>query len=157
LTVIAFNELFEVAYFTDLIANITNNHTGYRIEGQEEVLRNLNVIVNVSSPSDSSYVTANNPKNTSINVACSKSNCMPSTPMQHSRTSTRQPSSLANTSSQYRTSNQRSHSPRCSQMSSWALCRTQMLPGPIPRTRLSYAASPRSSAKKENKTDGTGS
>jgi hypothetical protein len=32
LTVIAFNKLFEVAYFTDLIGNITNNSTGYRIE-----------------------------------------------------------------------------------------------------------------------------
>jgi hypothetical protein len=51
LTVIAFNELFEVAYFTDLIANITDNATGYRIERREEVLRNLNVIVNVSSQS----------------------------------------------------------------------------------------------------------
>ncbi len=53
LTVIAFNEIFEVAYFTDLIANITNDVDGYSIKNKDEVLLNLNVIVNVRLPLDS--------------------------------------------------------------------------------------------------------
>lgn len=47
LQLIAFNELFEVAYFTDLIYNITNNVAGYQIGGdgvQEFVLNALTAV-----------------------------------------------------------------------------------------------------------------
>lgn len=33
---IAFNELFEVAYFNDLLLNVTNNVPGYEIENADE-------------------------------------------------------------------------------------------------------------------------
>ena len=43
---IAFNELFEVAFFTELIQNITSNASGYdHISNREEVLRTLKVVL----------------------------------------------------------------------------------------------------------------
>ncbi|KAL5404074.1 hypothetical protein PMIN04_012668 [Paraphaeosphaeria minitans] len=43
---IAFNELFEVAFFFELVQNITNNVNGYELgEGRDEILRDLSVIL----------------------------------------------------------------------------------------------------------------
>ena len=43
---IAFNELFEVAFFTELISNITHNVAGYdQISNREEVLATLKVVL----------------------------------------------------------------------------------------------------------------
>jgi hypothetical protein len=53
LQLIAFNELFEVAFFTELIYNITNNVKGYRFEQQEKrdfVLKALAAVQGVSVP-----------------------------------------------------------------------------------------------------------
>lgn len=50
LQLIAFNELFEVAYFNSLIANITGNVTGYTFSNntvRDTVLRNLKAILAV--------------------------------------------------------------------------------------------------------------
>ncbi|KAK7177651.1 late sexual development protein [Paraphaeosphaeria sporulosa] len=45
---IAFNELFEVAFFFELVQNITNNVDGYELdEGREEILDDLTVILAV--------------------------------------------------------------------------------------------------------------
>ncbi|KAL1594309.1 hypothetical protein SLS60_010066 [Paraconiothyrium brasiliense] len=45
---IAFNEIFEVAYFSELVQNITNNVEGYQFgDDKDEVLENLNVILAV--------------------------------------------------------------------------------------------------------------
>jgi len=48
LQVIATNEMFEVAYFTSLIANITNGVSGYEVAGREKtiILEALTAIVN---------------------------------------------------------------------------------------------------------------
>lgn len=48
LQLIAANELFEVAYFTELITNITTNIQGYECEPR--VLDSLKAIVNVVLP-----------------------------------------------------------------------------------------------------------
>ncbi|KAL5398175.1 hypothetical protein PMIN03_012805 [Paraphaeosphaeria minitans] len=48
MTLIAFNELFEVAFFFELVQNITNNVVGYDLgEGREEILEDLTVILAV--------------------------------------------------------------------------------------------------------------
>ena len=50
LQLIALNEIFEVAYFTDLLANITTNVTGYELDGYNRtfVIEALTAVVNVS-------------------------------------------------------------------------------------------------------------
>jgi hypothetical protein len=53
LQLLALNEIFEVAYFTELIANITNNVTGYDAAALAPldytyVLKSLTAVVNVS-------------------------------------------------------------------------------------------------------------
>jgi len=48
LQLIAANELFEVAYFTELLRNITNKVTGYEVNDQH-IIDSLTAIVNVSS------------------------------------------------------------------------------------------------------------
>lgn len=58
LQLIAFNELFEVAFFNSLLTNITDNVPGYQFSDEEErnvTLRNLNAILAVS-PSNSFQV-----------------------------------------------------------------------------------------------------
>jgi hypothetical protein len=50
LRLIAFNEIFEVAYFTDLLANITNNATGYTHFGifdKAFVVESIKAVINV--------------------------------------------------------------------------------------------------------------
>lgn len=54
LQLIAFNELFEVAFFNDLVTNITSNVTGYTFSNSTErniVLRALKAILAVRSSS----------------------------------------------------------------------------------------------------------
>ena len=50
LQLIALNEIFEVAYFTDLLSNITTNVTGYELDGYNRtfVIEALTAVVNVS-------------------------------------------------------------------------------------------------------------
>ena len=50
LQLIAANELFEVAYFSQLLANVTNNVPGYDIEDKDYVVNTLTAVVNVSPP-----------------------------------------------------------------------------------------------------------
>ena len=52
LQLIALNEIFEVAYFTDLVSNITANVTGYELEGYNRtfVLEALTAVANVTIP-----------------------------------------------------------------------------------------------------------
>lgn len=47
---IAANELAEVAYFTELIANVTNNVPGYEVGDKDYILRTLTAVVNVRTP-----------------------------------------------------------------------------------------------------------
>ena len=47
LQLIAANEIFEVAYFTELLANVTNNVPGYEVEDKDYVVRTLTAVVNV--------------------------------------------------------------------------------------------------------------
>ncbi|KAL5403980.1 hypothetical protein PMIN04_012703 [Paraphaeosphaeria minitans] len=45
---VAFNELFEVAFFFELVQNITNNVDGYDLgEGRDEILEDLTIILAV--------------------------------------------------------------------------------------------------------------
>lgn len=83
LQLLALNEIFEVAYFTELLANVTNDVTGYDAASiapldKKYVIDTLTAVVNVSSPQS---------KNTALiacialfpsadNHDCSKSNCM---------------------------------------------------------------------------------
>lgn len=48
LQLIAANEIFEVAYFTELLANVTNDVPGYSVENKDYVVRTLTAVVNVS-------------------------------------------------------------------------------------------------------------
>jgi len=59
LQLIAFNEIFEVAYFTSLIQNITNNVAGYEIDSA--VLRTfvLNTLTAVQAQEELHYLGAN--------------------------------------------------------------------------------------------------
>lgn len=59
LQIIALNELFEVAFFTQLIYNVTNNVTGYEVRdaGQREfIIKTLTAVQAVSSLSFSLYI-----------------------------------------------------------------------------------------------------
>jgi len=47
LQLIALNELFEVAYFTQLLSNITNGVDGYEDGDDTEIINALEVIINV--------------------------------------------------------------------------------------------------------------
>ena len=49
LQLIAANEIFEVAYFTELLDNVTSNVLGYEIEDKDYIVKTLTAIVNVSS------------------------------------------------------------------------------------------------------------
>ena len=49
LQLIAANEIFEVAYFTELLANVTNNVPGYEVEDKDYIVKTLTAVVNVSS------------------------------------------------------------------------------------------------------------
>ena len=49
LQLIAANELFEVAYFTELLSNISNNVPGYDIPDKDYVVKTLTAVVNVST------------------------------------------------------------------------------------------------------------
>ena len=54
LQLLALNEIFEVAYFTELLANVTNNVTGYDAKSiapleKKYVVDTLTAVVNVSS------------------------------------------------------------------------------------------------------------
>lgn len=49
LQLIAANEIFEVAYFSELLANVTNNVPGYEVEDKVYVVKALTAVVNVSS------------------------------------------------------------------------------------------------------------
>jgi hypothetical protein len=53
LQLIAANELFEVAFFTELLSNISNNVPGYDIPDKDYVVRMLTAVVNVSTLSTS--------------------------------------------------------------------------------------------------------
>ena len=44
---IAANELAEIAYFTELIANVTNDVPGYDVEDKDYIVKTLTAIVNV--------------------------------------------------------------------------------------------------------------
>lgn len=52
LQLLGHNELSEVAFFTQLLGNITNNVPGYRMKGPNRVsvIKSLNAIIAVSSP-----------------------------------------------------------------------------------------------------------
>lgn len=54
LQLLALNEIFEVAYFTELLANVTNNVTGYDAASiapldKSYVIKSLTAVVNVSN------------------------------------------------------------------------------------------------------------
>lgn len=75
LQLLALNEIFEVAYFTELIANITNNVTGYDAAALAPldytyVLKSLTAVVNVSRTAPTSFATNFN----YTNSPCSKNN-----------------------------------------------------------------------------------
>jgi hypothetical protein len=53
LQLIAANELFEVAYFTELLSNISNNVPGYDIPDKDYVVKMLTAVMNVSTLSSS--------------------------------------------------------------------------------------------------------
>jgi hypothetical protein len=46
LQLIAANELFETAYFTDLLSNVTNRVSGYNVENYDYVVATLTAVVN---------------------------------------------------------------------------------------------------------------
>lgn len=50
LQLIAANEIFEVAYFTELLYNVTNNVPGYDVMDKDYVVKTLTAVVNVSLP-----------------------------------------------------------------------------------------------------------
>lgn len=47
LQLLAANELFEVAYFTELLQNVTNDVTGYDVPDKDYVIKTLTAVVNV--------------------------------------------------------------------------------------------------------------
>lgn len=47
LQLIAANELFETAYFTELLSNVTNHVPGYDVENYDYVVKTLTAVVNV--------------------------------------------------------------------------------------------------------------
>ena len=81
LQLLALNEIFEVAYFTELLANVTNGIPGYDAKSiapldKKYVVDTLTAVVNVSNtnPSFSSLLAA---YFTSTNPPPSKRNCTP--------------------------------------------------------------------------------
>jgi len=46
---IAFNEVFEVAFFTDLLFNVTNNVTGFEVSDQKERQKLINALVAIQA------------------------------------------------------------------------------------------------------------
>lgn len=56
---IAFNELWEVAFFTELLANITNNVPGYQFEKEEERQAVINAITAVQAQEELHALNAN--------------------------------------------------------------------------------------------------
>ncbi|KEF63292.1 uncharacterized protein A1O9_01269 [Exophiala aquamarina CBS 119918] len=59
LRLIAFNELWEVAFFTELLANITNNVPGYQFEKEEERQTIINAITAVQAQEELHTLNAN--------------------------------------------------------------------------------------------------
>lgn len=51
LQLLAVNELFETAYFTELLKNVTDGVEGYDVADKDYTIRTLTAIVNVSSDS----------------------------------------------------------------------------------------------------------
>jgi hypothetical protein len=99
LKLIAFNELFEVAFFSELLSNITNNVPGYVIDDRKERRFLIDTITAVLA------VSFNIPRETrdiAFLTLTSKRSFTPSTPMARFLTSTSPPSSLAHTTSQSR-------------------------------------------------------
>jgi hypothetical protein len=97
LQLIAANELFEVAYFTELLQNITTRVRGYE-EGHDDkyIIDSLKAIVNVRVPPLFSQT---------LLIFDSKKKSTSSPPAVSSPTQTKLPSNLANTLSLSRTSN----------------------------------------------------
>jgi hypothetical protein len=50
LQLVAANELFEVAYFTELLKNVTDGVAGYDVEDKDYVIKTLTAVVNVTPP-----------------------------------------------------------------------------------------------------------
>lgn len=53
LQLIAFNELFEIAFFSELLSNVTNNVPGFEIPNADDrdfALRSLTAILAVGTP-----------------------------------------------------------------------------------------------------------
>jgi hypothetical protein len=99
LQLIAFNELFEVAFFNELITNITENVEGYRFSDADDkslVLASLKAILAVRLSSISCAI---NFSLLTYLIPNSKKNFMRSAPIVLSHTSTLTPSSRANTTS----------------------------------------------------------
>jgi len=69
LQLIAANELFEVAYFSELLANVTNNVPGYEIENKDYVVDTLTAVVNVSlSPTPKPRLETDNSQQEQVHV-----------------------------------------------------------------------------------------
>jgi hypothetical protein len=60
LRLIAFNELFEVAFFTELLSNITNNVSGYDIQHDERRNYVIEVITNILAQEELHAINVNN-------------------------------------------------------------------------------------------------
>lgn len=119
---IAFNENFEVAFYSSLIDNITSEAPGYdNLDDQsmEEVLEVLETIKAVCLPPYSSLW------RTETDSSDSKKNSTPSPPFRHSNILESSPLPPAPTSSPLATSSVLLTSPRPSMPSSSAPCKTQ--------------------------------